>query len=677
MIDQESLILTALILGVGYMLVTNTPGVADDPRREAREELEAIKSLKSRAQDMLQRASEFHSQGNLDRLDEPKQDLMRQFIRYTQDASEQAVQYPERRTEIDFMVNQVEKAKSDLSPDTYKRSGESIIEPLGKRQSPGDTGSEERGGPAFQQRGRPAFVQLGYGMATIPEETSRPSSVDLSEVNRVPAMMDLSVENRHNVEVVSGVGHGGGAFNQAPPATSESLRAVEDRVAEAAGANDDTQSAVNSNDPEAAAVNSDQKRGVPIPRVTEPVEVQNYAGMSTGPHNARKVVGENVIRNHEPDLSASAEAHNREDSLQPEAGGSVTHPIEIADNVDQVPPQKPRVMPGGVKSGTVSPTLSEMEGSPSPRDSPVLKRGAEEVEGIVEGAKQADIFSQFAEDPRYQQDMQAALVAKVQAHITHIKAILEGRMRENQRAQFDESLNFIANNMPNNDTVARQLNAWRDGFMQKKGRDVTLPHIYVAKDPVSGQRIGGSAANRDEVGDRARRDREQRNIDLREKAQGEAAMKRKKRRARGKGKIPLDLEQLKGFNKGAFKAQFDAYKRIVDEYGGRIVEWPLKNSNKTFWKNIRSRLLVYVSKPKQEDILSEIEDEENNLENKQLSECKAILETNNVPLPETRRLRWEETIGLIKRTWNKMVEENPMRMRTKSAPNAVRMTPFA
>ena len=116
MMDQESLILTALILGVGYMLVTNTPGVAVDPREGEREGADAVQSLKTRAQGMLQRASQFHSQvGDLDLVEEPKRELMDNFLRYQREASQIAVRYPERRTEIDFYVNEIEKAKVDRS----------------------------------------------------------------------------------------------------------------------------------------------------------------------------------------------------------------------------------------------------------------------------------------------------------------------------------------------------------------------------------------------------------------------------------------------------------------------------------------------------------------------------------------------------------------------------------
>ena len=135
--DQESLILTALILGVGYMLVTNTPGVAVDPREGEREGADAVQSLKTRAQGMLQRASQFHSQvGDMDLVEEPKRELMDNFLRYQREASQIAVRYPERRTEIDFMVNEIEKAKVDLVPDTYKRAGESIEPPAKRTWSP-------------------------------------------------------------------------------------------------------------------------------------------------------------------------------------------------------------------------------------------------------------------------------------------------------------------------------------------------------------------------------------------------------------------------------------------------------------------------------------------------------------------------------------------------------------
>ena len=85
MIDQESLILTGLILGVGYMLITNTPGVVD-PRAGVREGSDAVQSLKTRAQGMLQRASEFHSQGG--ELAEPKRELMDNFLRFQREASQ-------------------------------------------------------------------------------------------------------------------------------------------------------------------------------------------------------------------------------------------------------------------------------------------------------------------------------------------------------------------------------------------------------------------------------------------------------------------------------------------------------------------------------------------------------------------------------------------------------------
>ena len=130
----------------------------------------------------------------------------------------------------------------------------------------------------------------------------------------------------------------------------------------------------------------------------------------------------------------------------------------------------------------------------------------EAVEIVAKKGKDTDVFSQFASDPRHKQEMQAQIQAKVQAHITNIQVILQGRMRENQRAQFDESLNFIAHNMPHNDTVARQLTAWREGFLQVKGRDVTLPHIVrrdrpdfghaYERGPSKQRRIGRSATSR-------------------------------------------------------------------------------------------------------------------------------------------------------------------------------------
>ena len=66
------------------MLVTNTPGVAVDPR-EGERGADAIMSLKTRAQGMLQRASEFHSQAG--EVEEPKRELMDNFLRFQREGT--------------------------------------------------------------------------------------------------------------------------------------------------------------------------------------------------------------------------------------------------------------------------------------------------------------------------------------------------------------------------------------------------------------------------------------------------------------------------------------------------------------------------------------------------------------------------------------------------------------
>ena len=63
MIDQETLVLTAIILGVGYMLLNNTQGPAIDPARQTALEGEIeVRSLQTRAQQMLETVSQWQSQ---------------------------------------------------------------------------------------------------------------------------------------------------------------------------------------------------------------------------------------------------------------------------------------------------------------------------------------------------------------------------------------------------------------------------------------------------------------------------------------------------------------------------------------------------------------------------------------------------------------------------------------